>query len=71
MAEREYMTSEFGLRKIVFQEKKSSSCNSVKIATIIVLRTIIFKKKFFKQLLTKKCEKVPIESIDLQKKYIV
>ena len=62
------LTSNCGLRKIVLPKKKrSSSCNYVKMAVIAVMKAFIFEKVFLVAI-SKNCEKISIESIDLQKK---
>ena len=70
VAQCQCLAFEFGLQKIVLQKKKNFvSLNYVKIASIAVMKIIIFKKKF-KELFSEKCKEISIESIFSKKKYM-
>ena len=71
VAQCECLASEFGLRKIVpkKKEKKSFKLKLRENSDHCRSENIYFQKKF-RQLLSEKCEKIPIESVNFQKRNI-
>ena len=69
MAQSECLASEFALRKIALQKKKSLKLKLHANSDYRLDEIFIFKKKL-KQLLSEQCEKILIKSISLQKRNI-
>ena len=70
MAQCKCLASEYDIREIiVFQKKRSLKLKLHEISDYRRDEKIYFEKKF-KQLLSEKCEKIPIESFSLQNRNV-